>query len=78
MMLLTTAEDGNYSTFKNIIAPVLSFIFALHDVQIFMFKLLTALVYGIYEVYYIRKLYSFYDPWNGIYYGHMSMTAMND
>jgi len=50
MMLFSASEDGNYSTFKNIIAPVLSFIFALLDVHIFLFKLLIALVYGIYVI----------------------------
>jgi hypothetical protein len=73
-MLLSASEDGNYSTFKNIIAPVLSFIFALLDVQTFLFKLLTALVYGIYVINSIYKLYSIYDPYWGIQYRFSKMT----
>jgi hypothetical protein len=66
MMLFSATEDGNYSTFKNIIAPVLSFVFALLDVHIFLFKLLTALVYGIYVINYIFKLH--YDQGRFIFY----------
>ena len=69
MMLFSATEDGNYSTFKNIIAPVLSFVFALLDVHIFLFKLLTALVYGIYVINYIDKLH---NTWG--YYVFSPMT----
>jgi len=65
-MLFSTSQDSENSTFKNTIAPDLSFIFALLDIHVFMFKLVIALYYGIYAINYISILAP--TPWGSYTY----------